>query len=294
MPKTTFIVSLVSIAVTCSFCNADKTNIRTINIQNEKITDCGNVIFSHKNDFLIMDRINVPDRYIRENYTDGSFQKWLRLFPVKPIDTPVYLYNGMLKNRQDVHATVLNIDTGTKDLQQCADAVMRLRAEYLYQKKAFDSITFTFTNGTKASYSKWRAGFRPLVNGNNVTWSHTAAKDTSNASFRKYMNTVFMYCGTHSLEQELSAVPMTSIQAGDVLIHGGFPGHAMIVVDVAVHKTSGKKIFLLAQSYMPAQDMHIVNNFNDDDLSPWYEIPEGSEIETPEWTFEKSELKRFR
>jgi hypothetical protein len=40
----------------------------------------------------------------------------------------VLLYNGAPKFRQDVHAAVIDIDVGTRDLQQCADATMRLRA----------------------------------------------------------------------------------------------------------------------------------------------------------------------
>jgi hypothetical protein len=41
----------------------------------------------------------------------------------------VLLYSGNKKYRQDIHAEVLNIDVSKKDLHQCADAVMRLRAD---------------------------------------------------------------------------------------------------------------------------------------------------------------------
>lgn len=53
-----------------------------------------------------------------------------------------------------------------KDLQQCADAVMRLRAEYFYDQKAYDKISFTLTNGFKVDYSEWIKGNRIVVNGN--------------------------------------------------------------------------------------------------------------------------------
>jgi hypothetical protein len=42
----------------------------------------------------------------------------------------------------------------------------------------------------------------------------------------------------------------------------------MIVVDVAVNK-EGKKVFMLAQSYLPAQDIHIVKDPGNEILSPW-------------------------
>ena len=49
--------------------------------------------------------------------------------------------------------------------------------------------------------------------------------------------------------------PVTSMQIGDVLIQGGSPGHAVIVVDMAENPATGEKLYLLAQSYMPAQDI---------------------------------------
>jgi hypothetical protein len=58
--------------------------------------------------------------------------------------------------------------------------------------------------------------------------------------------------------------------------------------------SSGNKLFMLAQSYMPAQDMHILQNIHEPGLSPWFRLPEpGMELYTPEWTFAYGQLKRF-
>ncbi len=248
------------------------------------------LLFAHS---TILERFPCPSGYSRKTNTQNTFATWLQTVPLKKDGAPVLLFNGELKNNQRIHAAVLDFDRGTSDLQQCADAVMRLRAECLYQKKAYDSIAFTFTNGSKAFYSKWREGYRPVVNGNSVAWSKSKNRDTSYACFRSYLNTVFMYCGTYSLSKELKSVAISEIRGGDVFIYGGFPGHAMLVVDVAVHGKSGKKIFMLAQSYMPAQDIHIVKNLSDNALNPWYEIPENGILETPEWSFNLKDLKRF-
>ena len=86
---------------------------------------------------------------------------------------------------------------------------------------------------------------------------------------------------------------ISEMRIGDVFIQGGFPGHAVIVVDMAKNKATGKKIFLLAQSYMPAQDIHILKNPNHDALDPWYELDFEGPLYTPEWTFGKDNLKRF-
>ena len=103
-----------------------------------------------------------------------------------------------------------------------------------------------------------------------------------------------MYAGSYSLEQELQSVKnLHEMQIGDVFIEGGFPGHAVIIVDMAQHKSSGEKIFLLAQSYMPAQDVHILRNPAKWRADPWYDLEFGDELRTPEWIFQKNQLRRF-
>ena len=105
---------------------------------------------------------------------------------------------------------------------------------------------------------------------------------------------VFAYASTLSLEKEITPLSKISeIQAGDVFIKGGAPGHAITVMDVAKNKTTGKKIFLLSQSYMPAQDIHILKNPNNSDLSPWYSEDFGDVLQTPEWDFARKALRRF-
>ena len=113
-------------------------------------------------------------------------------------------------------------------------------------------------------------------------------------SFRSYLDLVYSYAGTLSLEKELKPIKFTEMATGDVLIRGGSPGHAVIVVDMAQNQATGDKIFLFAQSYMPAQDIHILQNPNDAKLSPWYSITSpGDEVITPEWDFKKLQLRRF-
>jgi Domain of unknown function (4846) len=241
-------------------------------------------------------RIAVPAGHERIPVETLSFGEWLRNIPLKPGTPEVLLYNGQRKVNQQAQAAVIDIDAGTKDLQQCADAVIRLRAEYLFSKKFFGNIHFNFTNGFWFGYAKWREGFRVKVSGNQAEWTYPSPlrQDRSYANFRKYLDVAFTYCGTQSLSTEMKEIPVDQLAPGDVFIRGGSPGHAVIVMDVAVHKTTGRKIFLLAQSYMPAQDMHILKNPTNPDLSPWYPEDFGAKLNTPEWTFTRDELKRFR
>ncbi len=238
--------------------------------------------------------IPTPAGFQRIDATRNTFADWLRSLPLKEENNRVLLYNNRLKLNQSAHYKVLAIDLGDKDLQQCADAVMRLRSEYLFGQKRFGDIAFNFTSGDRAAFDKWRGGYRPQVRGNKVTWQRTAQRDSSYKSFRAYLNTVFTYAGSHSLSRELHTVSeVKTLQIGEVFIQGGFPGHAVIVVDLALHPDTKQKIFLLAQSYMPAQEIHILKNPRDDGLSPWYAIQATDKLYTPEWTFEWKDLKRF-
>jgi len=242
----------------------------------------------------IVHRIPPPEGFERVAVDTGSFAEWLRYLPLKPESSPVYLHDGRLKRNQTAHVAVIDIDPGTRDLQQCADAVIRLRAEYLYSRGRFDDIVFNFTSGDTAAYVKWRKGFRPEVNDSRVRWIQKAVADSSYESFREYLDMVFTYAGTLSLERDLPARrSITELGAGDIFIEGGSPGHAVIVVDMAENKTTGKKVFLLVQSFMPAQNMHVLNNPNDHNLSPWYSAVSGDTLITPEYHFTPVKIVYF-
>jgi len=239
--------------------------------------------------------IKPSQGFQRQNTATNSFASWLQSLPLKNKNYKVRLFDGSLKYNQDAHYRVLNIDVGKQDLQQCADAVMRLRSEYLYSRKEFDKVHFNFTSGDTAKFSDWIKGFRPKVNNKKVKWIQSGKTGSSYSNFRKYLKTVFMYAGSYSLKKELNKVSeIKDIQIGDVFIQGGFPGHAVIVIDLAISEKDGSKVFLLAQSYMPAQEIHILKNYENSEISPWYKIKETDKLYTPEWTFEWSDLYRFK
>ena len=239
-------------------------------------------------------RIAPPPGYTRVPAAPGSFAAWLRGFPVKSADAPVRLHDGRLKPDQSIHAAVLDIDTGRRDLQQCADAVMRLRAEYLYARRELTRLAFDFTSGDRTAFTKWARGLRPAVSGNRVRWARRSATGTGRKSFRAWLDSVFTYAGTWSLQCEMRRVARPAdLRIGDVFIQGGFPGHAVLVVDLSKNTRTGERRFLLTQSYMPAQDIHVLKNPKGGGV--WYSIPAaGAALETPEWTFKASDLHRFR
>jgi hypothetical protein len=216
-------------------------------------------------------RISPPPGAKRVAVAPGSFGEWLRGLPLLPVGTPVLLFNGKQKARQDVHAAVVDIDVGNRDLQQCADAVMRLRAEYLYSKGR--AVRFHPDPG-KPRTLEFTSGPRD--------------------KFRNYLVRVFADAGSASLQAELARAGDKAVQPGDVLIQGGYPGHAVIVLDVA-EDASGRRFLLLGQSYMPAQQFHVVKNLDFPSLSPWYDAATlDTGLQTPEWlAFKRKDVRRF-
>ncbi|MGZ3757168.1 MAG: DUF4846 domain-containing protein [Mucilaginibacter sp.] len=212
----------------------------------------------------VLTRFKIPAGYTRQKQASGSFAEWLQSLPLKPAGTPTRTYKGNIARTDLYTAAVVDISVGNQDLQQCADAVMRLRGEYLYHQKNYKDIAFHFVSGFNCDYLHYADGYRYK----NDRWVLSSKKDYGYATFLKYMNLVFMYAGTQSLEKELKPVSNANdISVGDVFIHGGAPGHCFIVMDIA-ENSSHKKQFLLAQSFMPAQNIQLLQY----DGSPWFSM----------------------
>lgn len=105
-----------------------------------------------QNEFATIKKIPLPEGFKRVGVEENSFAEWLQNVPLKN-DKTVYLFDGSKKINQQAQFAVLNISVGKKNLQQCADAVMRLRAEYLFAYGRFEEIHFTDNDGTIYNFS---------------------------------------------------------------------------------------------------------------------------------------------
>jgi len=241
----------------------------------------------------VQTRFQTSDGFERVSAEEGSFGEFLREYPVKEDESPVLLYDGRKKGNQSAHAAVLALPIENRDLQQCADSVMRMYGEYFYATGQYERICFYFVSGFAAEYDKWREGYRISVKGNDVSWVKTEQYDDSYETFVKYMRMVFAYASTLSMVRESEEVSLEEIQAGDVFLKGGSPGHVVMVVDVCENQ-QGQKAFLLAQGYMPAQEFHVLKNPAHEE-DPWYYMEEVSyPFETPEYVFSQGSLRRMK
>lgn len=240
----------------------------------------------------LAERILTPDGFTRISSEAGDFSDFLRSFKLKKDNSPVLLYDGREKNNQKAHVAVFDMPVENKDLQQCADSIMRLYAEYYWKNKEYDRITFHFVSGFEADYSKWMQGYRIKVEDNQVSWIRAEEYDDSYESFCKYLRMVFAYAGTMSMTRECEPAEISKMKIGDVFLEAGSPGHVVMVVDLCQNK-EGETAFLLAQGYMPAQEFHILRNPNNE-RDPWYyESDFHYPFETPEYVFNEGSLKHL-
>jgi len=229
----------------------------------------------------LQERFSVPEGYSRVTARNTSFAAWLRQLPLRPDGTEVHLYNGAIKANKNAYCAVVDMDIGKQDLQQCADAVMRLRGEYLYSRQNWHELGFMFLKDGRMHYFT------------------EENRQPDYKTFRSWMNKVFAYGNTQSLQMQLHPKKLRDIMPGDVLIQSGPQsgnryGHAVIVADVAENTVTGDRMFMLAQSYMPAQDIQVLRNPAAAGVSPWYSIAALRElIVTPEWTFSVDDLRCF-
>ena len=288
MKKVLFILLLLVVIVFLAFqIQPVKKVVETVN----SIVETPSLI--NKESLTINTRVNIPSGYKRVDYTKGSFEEYLRNYKLKPFGSKIINYDDSEYFWQRGHVGVLEIPVPKNGLQQCADALIRIRSEYLWDNNRKDEIGFKFTSGHYCSWTKYSEGYRPKIKGNKVTFHKTAAANQSKENFYKYLNLIYMYSGTLSLYNELESVKAKDLKIGDMLIKGGSPGHIVMLCDEVIND-KGEKLFLLFQGNTPAQSVHMVKNLEDSSISPWYQLEDNAVVPVSNYTFSSAKFIRFK
>jgi Domain of unknown function (4846) len=239
-------------------------------------------------------RFPAPSGFSRVAVDAASFGAFLRALPLLPAGSPVVDYRDRLVRAGDDPriAAVVDIDIGTSDLQQCADAVLRMNAEWRYSRGERD-MTYPVSSGAMLSYPRYLAGERAFASGNKLLTQPSAARmGEDHRAFRGYLDEVFTWANTTSLEREGAPVPFAELRPGDFFVMLERPyGHAVLVLDVARNAT-GDVAMLLGQSYMPAQSFQVLRPFGQ---RAWFVVRPGmATVATPFWDpFPLSSLRRL-
>jgi hypothetical protein len=238
-------------------------------------------------------RFAPPPGFTRVALAEGSFGAWLRGLPLAAPGTPVTSHRGavILPPGHANLAAVVAIDVGAQDLQQCADSIIRLHAEWLYAQGKRD-MGYRAASGTPMPFARWAQGERMVPRGIAFEWVAQGKADAGRASFRRYLDAVFAWANTGSLARDTDRVALDELRPGDFVVQPGAPGHAVLVLDVATGP-GGRRALLLGQGFMPAQSFQVLKPGADE--GAWFLVDPGSvALDTPFWApFPWKTLHRF-
>lgn len=239
-------------------------------------------------------RFPEPPGTQRDSVHKASFGAFLRNLPLLPSGTKVLSHSGdtILDSSDRRLSAVVDLDVGARDLQQCADSVIRLHAEWAFSASK-SPIEYRAGNGARFDFQRYLSGERFRAQGNKLVSRHSAAAQVrSHTALRSFLDTVFNWVNTGALAHYSQQVAIDQIQAGDFFVLSGSPyGHAVLVLDIA-RNAKGKPLLLLGQGYMPAQSFHVLRSPTG---SPWFELDtQAGQIKTPFWSpFPFNSLRRF-
>ena len=236
------------------------------------------------------DRFAPPPGFTRAKVAAGSFGAWLRRLPLAAPGTPVLSHRGgvILPPEHDNLAAVVAIDTGAADLQHCADAIIRLHAEWRWSRGERE-MSYRAGAGVELPFSRWLAGERPVQRGKALVWEpKTRAGEADHATFRRWLDGVFTWANTGSLSLQAQPVERADLAPGDFVVQPGGPGHAVLVLDLARGRgddddddDDGRVALLLGQSFMPAQNVQVLRPSAKE---TWFVVaPADEALRTPFW-----------
>lgn len=237
-----------------------------------------------------------PPGFTRVPATPGSWAWWLRHLPVLEPSAPLRYFDGTLVPRGNSGLiAVVDLDTGKRDLQQCMDVLIRLRAEHLRAAGLEKRIAFRYPGGRYLTWRSWVKGLRPDRSSKDLTLIPRAAWSDSRGSFMGYLQTLYHDTGTVHHQSEPSVAP-AELAIGDFFVYPPNPatvnGHAVMVLDLAVSATGERRI-VVGQGDTPATDFHVLRSPRG---SAWFPLPDADFTGTFLWPtpFSWDMLRRFR
>jgi Domain of unknown function (4846) len=227
-------------------------------------------------------RFPPPPGYQRVAVAPGSFAEWLRDLPLAAPSTPVLNNSGdtVFAGEDDYVAAVAAIDVGAGDLQQSADAIVRLNGEWLWASDKPDAISYRSATKLDMPFSRWAKGQRLLASGPNVFWVvKTKPHVPTYGDFRQYIDAVMLWTNNVSLATRAVHVSdPKQLSAGDFFLQTHGKGHALLVLDVA-QKPTGERVALLGQALQsPAQSFHVIRLGHE---TAWFSMRPPNAVLTP-------------
>lgn len=220
--------------------------------------------------------IPVPDQtYIRTEFENGSFPKWLRQRELLPAGSPVLDYRGREYKKPDdsTVAYVMNIDIHNRRNEQCMDILIRLYADYLWHSKQAEELALPLPGGQLLEWAAWKQGWRPRFKGINVNMVQEKPADSSYQNFENYLKLIYSESHTQQFYHLYSRISPGEVRPGDFIVIRGSKSHAVMVVDV-ISDQNGRKKVLIGHGDTPACQFHILAGKN----TIWFDVGSSEEI----------------
>jgi len=211
-----------------------------------------------------------------------------------PANTAVTRFDGSPSHPadDDYIAGVIALDIGSVDLQQSADVLIRLHAEWLWSQGKKDAISYPGGPKLLMPLSRWEKGQRVIAQGANVFWAvQSKPVEADYGEFRRYLDAVFTWANSASLARRTEVVAPEALQPGDFFLHTKPPGHIAIVLDIA-EKPSGERLAVLGQALSPTESVHVIRPGR---ATAWFSLRPGHAVITARSTaFGWEELRRLK
>lgn len=239
----------------------------------------------------VLERFGVPEGFKRVSTTQGSFGEFLRQYALKPYGT-IPLFQDGTENTSVPTVGVLDQALISKN-QQSPDAIMWLYAEYMFEKGAYDQISFDLytTPILHCDYATWLTGQRISEEEGNLKWDMSEdgqREEPSLESLKDYMRKVMFHANSSSLKNQLSSTTTETLAVGDIFIDG----HAIIVMDVCVNEATGEIRFICAEGNSKASQMYILQD--PETKSVWMTLEGNGSFVKGEKVYSAESVRRFQ
>jgi hypothetical protein len=178
--------------------------------------------------------IPVPNGYTRVNYERSSFSNYVQHLPLKSENRIFSHQNKDLTHWYESLGVIDKPLLFKDDLEQCADFTMRLWADYHKESGKLSTLFLFNYSGSKVYF-----------------------KD-SHLSYEKFLRKAFASSNSHSMKVGAKKISSAELVPGDLFVQNetGGIGHVSMILDHA-KSPSKPDLYLIAFSFMPAQEMHI-------------------------------------
>ncbi|MBD5269834.1 MAG: DUF4846 domain-containing protein [Bacteroides sp.] len=243
-------------------------------------TDSDTIILNedNKSDFsdsqTVRTRYHLPAGFYRTTPSRGSWEEFLQNLPLTGKDAAPFVFNGVQREQQG-YTSVADVDTDSLDLHHSVNAVVRLRAEYLFDSGQYDKIHFTLNNNSRCDFLKWAQEFQASDN-EKKAGSNDSSKENgfSHGVFLTYLRFILAHIDQKSFLSDMEEISEENFGIGTVIIDSKPPYACAIVVDyikagVDKNGLNDSDAVLLAQGGILSQDIVILDgNYREGLFSP--------------------------